>query len=110
MDTSSIAQANMDAAHDLEERFHRSWPQLWDDAGLFVNSRSGFAWRFYLALTRERPFLCVRCGRGISYASLIYSDIPIDKVALAKATCYPCEQMMRVRQTFFTSRPKEVAA
>jgi hypothetical protein len=94
-----IAQANIDAAHDLEERFHRDWDQLWDEAGLFINSRKGFAWRFYQTLSRERPFSCVNCGRAMSYASLIYSNVPLDKHALETVTCFPCNQLAEARRS-----------
>ena len=95
------AQANTDAAHSLEERFHRTWDQLWDEAGLFVNKRDGFAWTFHEVIRIEQPFVCVRDGRPLSYASLIYTDVPISKDALASVLCYPCKK--RVEDKRFIS-------
>jgi hypothetical protein len=86
------AQANIDAAHSLEERFHRTWDQLWDEAGLFVNARKGFAWTWHEVIANEQPFVCVRDGRALSYASLIYTDVPADRNALGTVLCYPCKQ------------------
>lgn len=106
----NIAQANMDAAHNLEERFHRTWDQLWDDAGIFVNSAKGWAWQFYQTITRERPFSCVRCGRGISYSSLIYTDVPVDQNALRSVVCYPCVQLAAAKLSFFGAKSQEATA
>lgn len=91
-----IAQANIDAAHDLEERFHRTWAQLWEDIGLFSNK--GFAREFSEALQTERPFLCVRCGKPLSYEELIYGMVGSDKDRLCAVLCYPCKERERAKQ------------
>ncbi len=85
-----FAQANIDAAHSLEERFHRTWDQLWHDSGLFVNPREGFAWTWHEVIANEKPFVCVRDGRALSYATLLYSDATTEQEALAWVLCYPC--------------------
>jgi hypothetical protein len=91
------AQANIDAAHSLEERFLRDWPQLWADGGLFRTVKTGFTQQLADAIDIERPFACTRCGKGLTFNEMIYSGASEDKSILETILCYPCKQRVEAK-------------